>query len=190
MRFRNKTLVPLLMVMAVLMIGPIPVMAGESLDAKTGIDDPSGDRLAPGMNVIRKVDALGTVIVRLNRGDRAAHFDIHVRGIDVVAIDDNFEKGRDLEGGHENGIWGGCRDELLTSTTVGPHVRGLIAKGKFYTCSQHDTIRLHLGEPDVNGEEPGIKIVFTEGVLINAEGVYVGTDPTDMQDTWIPLFGD
>ena len=66
------------------------------------------------------------------------------------------------------------------------------ADAKFYTCKQHDSIRLHLGDPgsvDPSGVIPAIRIVFTGDVLDNTEGVFVGDDPTNVGDAWIPLYG-
>ena len=172
-------------------MGTIPVLAEPAPAAIGGIDDPSGDPNAPGVNVIRKVDAKGIVIVRLNRGLRQAHFDVFVRGIDVLAINDRFRGARGLEGGHDDGIWGQCRDELLTDSNLPIGSDGdLVAQAKLYTCNVHDSIRLRL---DVDGlatgeDVPAIKIVFTEQVLGNVDGVFVGADPTNVGEDWIPLW--
>lgn len=191
-------IVPVLFAMVVSVLGTIPVSAttapaSSALAAIAGIDDASGDRNAPGINVIRKVEDKGTVIVRLNKGNRQAHFDIVVRGVGVVEISDRFRKFKGLESGFEDDIWGGCRDELLTGpfpTTIGGVDGEMVGQAKFYTCKQHDSIRLHLDVDnlDLGDGIPAIKIVFTEAVLGNVDGVFVGSDPTNVGEAWIPLF--
>lgn len=192
---RRILIVPVLFAMVVSMVGTIPVLAEPAPAAIAGIDDPSGDKNAPGVNVIRKVDASGTVIVRLSKGFRQAHFDVVVRGADVLAIDDNFSGAKGLESGYEDGIWTGCRDELLIDPSpaiAGPSDGDVVAQAKFYTCKVADTIRLHLDvEAPATGEDvPAIKIVFTEQVLGNVDGVFVGADPTNVREDWIPLWSD
>ncbi len=189
---RRILFVPLLFAIVASLLGTIPVLASSQATAMIGIDDPSGDPIAPGVNVIRKVDARGTVIVRLNRGDREAHFDVYVRGVEVVGIGDRFRRANGLETGHEDGIWGECRDELVR--TFGPNIApssdgDLVAQAKFYTCKRHDSIRLHLDNFDIYGDA-AIKIVFTDTVLGNVDGVFVGTDPTNVAEGWIPLWTD
>ncbi len=85
----------------------------------------------------------------------------------------------------EFGIWGGCADELLTDFGAAN-----VAKAKFYTCGAHDSIRIRPGDAKIGkGSFPAIKIVFTEGVLNNTDGVFVGDDDTtDVGNSWIPLF--
>lgn len=192
MTIRRILFVPLLFAMVASLLGTVPVLARSQAAAITGIDDPSGDPHAPGVNVIRKVDAKGTVIVRLNRGDRQAHFDIFVRGADVVGIGDRFRRANGLESGKEDGIWGGCQDELVR--TFGPTITrqtdgDLVAQAKFYTCKQHDSIRIHLDNFDIYGTA-AIKIVFTDAVLGNVDGVFVGADPVSVGEDWIPLWSD
>ncbi len=82
----------------------IPVFAGPPSPATTPIDDASGDPNAPGVNVIRKVSD-DQVIVRLNRGNRQAHFNVIVRGVEVTDITDDFLFANGVDGGHTDGIW-------------------------------------------------------------------------------------
>lgn len=174
--------------LAVTLVGSLPALADTAGDLP-GIDDAKNPN-APGVNVIRKVDASNTVVVRLNRGFRQAHFTVRVRGVDVVKIGDNFRRLNGLED-DEVGVWGGCKDELVTEFPAGTNPRK-VADAKFYTCRQHDSIRLHLGDPgpvDPSGVIPAIRIVFTGDVLGNTEGVFVGDDPTNVGDAWIPLYG-
>ncbi|NND04154.1 MAG: hypothetical protein HKN91_15345 [Acidimicrobiia bacterium] len=192
---RRILILPVLFAMAVSVLSTIPVLANTAPAATTGIDDSSGDSDAPGVNVIRRVDAKGTVIVRLNKGDRQAHFDIIVRGVGVVEIGDQFRRYKGLETGFDDGKWGGCRDELATApfpTGTEPDEGELVGQAKFYTCKQHDSIRLHLDMDslDFGDGVPSIKILFTEAVLGNVDGVFVGNDLTDVGDSWIPLFTD
>ena len=192
---RRTLVVPVLFAMVVSVLGAIPVLANTAQAATTGIDDASGDGNAPGINVIRKVDAKGMVVVRLNRGNRQAHFDIVVRGVGVLDVNDRFRKFRGLETGFDDDIWGGCGDELLTGpfpTGTEPVDGELVGQAKFYTCKQHDSIRIHLDVDnlDLGDGVPAIKIVFTEAVLGNVDGVFVGNDPTNVGEAWIPLFTD
>ena len=193
MNVRRSLFGPLLVAMTVLLVGSIPALAAPPSAALAGIDDPRGDPNAAGVNVIRKVDSSNSVIVRLTRGNRSAHFEVHVRGVDVVGVDDLFSRARGLESDYEDGLWGSCRDELITdfdSTLVRSVKRGMIAQAKFCTCVQHDSIRIHLVDLDVGGANPpAIRIVFTEGILDNVDGVFVGDNPTDVGDAWISLDG-
>lgn len=186
-RRRGLSASVLLIAITALFIGALPALAQPAVQAVDGIDDPSGDRNAPGVNVIRSVESSDSVVVRLNRGDRQAHFSIMVRGIDVVDIDDPFNKGNGVDGGFDDDNWGGCWDELLPGVGTASGNRGEVAQAKFYTCNQHDSIMIHLGTPD-EGASPAIKIVFTDGVLVNTDGVFVGDDPTDVGEGWIELF--
>jgi hypothetical protein len=187
MNHRRRPFALLVIAVATMLVSAIPALAAQ---APGGIDDPKGDPNAPGVNVIRKVDATNTVVVRLNKGFRQAHFSIRVRGVEVVAIDDQFRRLNGVED-DEVGVWGGCDDELITEFPPGTNPRR-VADAKFYTCRQHDSIRLYLGEPDPpspSGSFPAIRIVFTDDVLVDTEGVFVGNDPANVGDGWIPLYG-
>jgi len=186
---KARYLVPLIVVTSALtMLAALPAVAAQPAPmAMTPIDDVSGDTAAPGVNVIRNVSN-DEVIVRLNNGDRQAHFKIFFQGVEVASIDDDgFPFGWDLETGWDDGVYGGCDDELLIDPA-----RGYAALAKFYTCPNPDTIRLHLGDfipcrvPDMHS--PHMRIVFTGDVLVNTEGVFVGDDPTNVGSSWIPLY--
>jgi len=83
---------------------------------------------------------------------------------------------------------GGCdNDEIVTN----PGKSGNVAMAKFTTCGDHDSIRIRLSEPIIgNGSFPATKIVFTDGVSKNVDGVFVGNyvNGADMTNTWIPLY--
>ena len=176
----------------ILMFSVIPAFAGPPSPATEPIDDPAGNPNAPGVNVIRKVSN-DVVLVRLNKqdanGGRQANFNVIVRGVEVESIEDIFpdpNEAHGVDGPHEDGIWGVCgNDELLTDFGS-----ATIVKAKFTTCGYHDSFRLHLGETKIGkGSYPAIKVVFTEGVLVNTQGVFVGVDgTTDWGNSWIPLY--
>lgn len=170
----------------VLALSATAVFAGAPAPAATPINDTPGDPGAPGVNIIRKVQTDNFVVVRLNRGSRAAHFNVILRGIKASDITDDFPAANGVDGGHTDGIFGVCgNDELVTNLGKS----GEVAMAKFTTCGQHDSIKIHLSDPKIgNGSFPAIKIVFTEGVLDNVEGVFVGNDPTDVGNAWIPLY--
>ena len=172
-------------VVVALMLSVMPAFAGPPIPATEPINDDSGNPNAPGVNVIRKVSN-DVVIVRLNLGGRQANFNVIVRGVEVNDIEDNFPEAHGVDGPHDDGIWGVCgNDELLTDFGSAN-----IAKAKFTTCNAHDSIRLHLGETKIgHGSYPAIKIVFTEGILVNTDGVFVGSDDVnDWGNSWIPLY--
>ncbi len=186
---RARFLIPLAVVTSALTIlAAVPAVAAQPAPmAMTPIDDASENLMAPGVNVIRDVSN-GQVLVRLNSGDRQAHFKIFFQGIEVTSIDDaGFPHGWDLESDWDDGVYGGCLDEL----TLDPS-RGYAALAKFYTCPNPDTIRLNLGDiipcriEDMHS--PHMRIVFTGDVLVNTDGVYVGDDPKNVESSWIPLF--
>jgi hypothetical protein len=192
MERRYRLFALLVVALATLVASAVPALAGGSAFGPGGIDDAKGDPEAPGVNVIRKVEHNNTVLVRLNRGFRDAHFTIRLRGVDVVDINDRGFRGNGLED-QTPGQWGvNCEDELRTKFRDGANPRK-IAAAKFYTCKNHDTIRIHLGEPsasDPSGADvPAIRIVFTKAELNKDDGVFVGQNPTDVGGAWIPLYG-
>ena len=163
------------------------VFAAPPQPATTPIDDAFGNPFAPGVNIVRKVST-GDVRVKLNGGNRSAQFSVILRGVEATVIDDNFKRDNGVDGPHTYGIWGGCdNDEIVTN----PGKSGNVAMAKFTTCGDHDSILIRLSEPIIgNGSFPDIKIVFTDGVSENVDGVFVGNylNGADMTNTWIPLY--
>ncbi len=189
MILRRRLLAPLFVVVAALVLVAMPAVA----DQATGIDDEGFNPDAPGAVIVRQVDTSNSVIVRLNNNFRTAHFRIVVRGVDVVGVDDEFSGSIGLEGEWDDGIVGPCRDELLVADWEAGAAKTKVAKAKFYTCEGPDTIRIHLGEaPNIDPSgtvDAAIKVVFVdEKKLDNVEGVFVGLDPTNVGESWVPLY--
>ena len=189
MILRRRLLAPLFVIVAALVLVAMPAIA----EPATGIDDEGFNEDAPGAVIVRQVDTSNSVIVRLNNNFRTAHFRIVIRGVDVVGIDDDFSGSIGLEGEWDDGIVAPCRDELLVKDWEPGAAKTKVAKAKFYTCEGPDTIRIHLGDaPDVDASgtvDAAIKLVFTDlQKMENVEGVFVGLDPTNVGESWVPLY--
>jgi hypothetical protein len=183
---RRRLLAPLFVAVAASLIIAIPAVA----DPATGIDDEGLNPDAPGAIIVREVGSSNSVVVRLNNNFRTAKFKVLVRGVDVVGVDDEFPGAKGLEGEWQDGIVGPCRDEFRTNMTVTGNKTN-VGKATFYTCQGPDSIRIHLGAaPELDpssGVDAAIKIVFIDDVD-NVDGVFVGLDPTNVGETWVPLY--
>jgi hypothetical protein len=189
MILRRRLLAPLFVAVAALVLTAMPAIA----EPAAGIDDEGFDEDAPGAVIVRQVETSNSVIVRLNNNFRSANFRIVVRGVDVVGVDDDFSGSIGLEGEWDDGIVGPCRDELLVADWEPGAAKTKVAKAKFRTCEGPDTIRIHLGDaPEFDpssGVDAAIKIVFVDlQKLDNVEGVFVGLDPTNVGESWVPLY--
>ena len=165
--------------------------AGQAGPNVVGIDDDGNNPDAGGVNIIREVASSNSVIVSLNNNFRTAKFRIVVRGVDVVGVDDDFPGSKGLEGDWEDGIVGPCRDEFKTNLIVKGN-RTNVGKAIFYTCEGPDSVRVSLGEPPVvdgpsGSVDAAIKVVFLSEPD-NVDGVFVGTDPTNVGEDWVPLY--
>jgi hypothetical protein len=179
-----------LVAIAALLVGALPAV-GQDAPIVVGIDDEANDPDAPGVNVIREVASSNSVVVRLNNNFRTAKFRIVVRDVDVVGVDDDFPGSKGLEGDWEDGIVGPCRDDFYTNLIVKGN-RTNVGRAIFYTCEGPDSVRVTLGEAPVvddpsAGVDAAIRIVFLSEPD-NVDGVFVGTDPTNVGQDWIPLY--
>ena len=190
MILRRRLLAPLFVAIAALLVGAMPAV-GQDAPTVVGIDDDGNDPNAGGVNVIRQVASSNSVIVSLNNNFRTAKFRIVVRGVDVVGVDDDFPGSKGLEGDWEDGIVGPCRDDFYTNLIVKGN-RTNVGRAIFHTCEGPDSVRITLGDAPVledpsAGVDAAIRIVFL-AEPDNVDGVFVGTDPTNVGGAWIPLY--